>query len=391
MNKWNNYIKFAWWTASFMILVLFWDHYILKIDTSNLGYILVKGITISSLIFMGLYCYIKKEVTWQQEAYGILFYLYSLYGMAYLDMTYSFSFIEAFFIISIGARTTPLKFCIVSSVGLVGFLIGHYYAREPLFVALGQSYKPHSVLVTFIFFVSAFLIHFMIARQQNIINELNAKFALVGKQSSFLMHEIKNPLNRVVANAEEDMSEQIMQDIRRDSQKISALVNSVEILIHDPKSLVGTFTHFDWRDIGDNLFLDFNSYLSSMNIKCNFSELAGSFYGNQPLLYQLLKNHIVNAIEAIGFNTNQTSEIKISVEPKGDRILLVATNTNSTIPKKDLERIFEPHFTTKKRGLNKGLGLALAKNIVEAHHGHIIAVSDNGRTTFEINFPIKKS
>jgi signal transduction histidine kinase len=112
--------------------------------------------------------------------------------------------------------------------------------------------------VSVILFTIATFLHFFLTRQQQKINELNARFALVGQQSSFLMHEIKNPLSRVVANSEEGMTEEIINDIKRDSQKISAIVNSVEVLIHDPKSLSSTFTQFEWAEIAENLHLDFN-------------------------------------------------------------------------------------------------------------------------------------
>jgi signal transduction histidine kinase len=384
MNNSKNFGRLCWYTAALMTLVLFWDQSALKVDNTTQGYVLVKTITIGSYILMGFYAYYFKKATWQQDAYGILFFIYSFYGMAYLDMTYSFSFIEAFFIIALGIKTTSRRYILVNIFGLIGLIAGHYYASEPVFVAVGQSYRPHSFTVSFILFIVAFVFHFLFTRQQDIIQELDAKFALVGKQSSFLMHEIKNPLNRVVANSEEAMSVQIMKDIRRDSQKISALVNSVEILIHNPNSLFATFTVFDWSEVKENLTLDFNTYLNSMNIKFDFSDLKGKFYGNKPLLYQLLRNHIVNAIEAIGFRKDVMSEITVGLKDQEKDLVLSILNTNSSIPMKNYERIFEPHFTTKKNQTNKGLGLAFSKSIVDAHGGKIKVSSAENKTLFEI-------
>lgn len=387
MNQYKNFIIFCWTTAAMMVLVLFWDSSALKVDNTSLDYILVKGITIGSYFLLGAYSFHKKKVSLlQQDVYGLLFFGYSFYGMAYLDMTYSFSFIEAFFVLSLGMRTTTTRYVILNIIGLILLIAGHSMAKEPLFVGTGQSYAPHSLTVSSILFTIGAFLHFLITRQQATINELNEKFALIGKQSSFLMHEIKNPLGRVVANAEAGLTEDILQDIRRDSQKISAIVNSVEILINDPKSLSKTFTNFDWSEVSENLSLDFNSYLNSMNIKYDFSGLKGRFYGNKSLLYQLLKNHVVNAIEAIGFRKDETSEIRVNLEYIGQNLHLIITNTNSFIPPKDMDRIFEPHFTTKKSGVNKGLGLALSKSIVEAHDGKIKASSIENKTSFLITF-----
>lgn len=371
-----------------MTMVLFWDYYALKADVFHWSYILLKSTVILSSAYMGYQTYLTKSTRpLHEDLYAILFYLYSLYGMVYIDMTYSYSFIEAFTITALVVKQTPVRYVSTSLFGLMLTFVGFYYAQEPTFVAAGESYKPHALTITVLFYAIALSSYVLVTRYQKKVMELNEKFALIGKQSSFLMHEIKNPLNRVVANSINDHSAQIMADIHKDSQKISGIISSIETLIHNPTRLASTFAKFDLNDIKVMLEQDYASYIKSMNIEHDFSDLNGQFYGNKHLLYQLIKNIILNAIEAIGYRKDEISVIKIDVQRTEKKLNLIISNSNSSISGRDLKQIFEPHFTTKSNGSNKGLGLSLGKSIAEAHYGTISAKSQNNLTAFEILLP----
>jgi signal transduction histidine kinase len=268
-------------------------------------------------------------------------------------------------------------------------LVGYAMATEPDFIAPGDSYKPHSLTISSIFFALGLSVYFIIMRYQRKVIELNEKFALIGKQSSFLMHEIKNPLNRVVANSSHEFSTELMEDIRRDSQKISGLVSSIETLIHHPEQLTRTFVRFDLSETKDNLLKEYDQYAKSMNITLELNELQGSFYGNKYLIYQLIKNMILNAIEAIGYRKDESCLIKVSALKDEKDLNLTVTNTGSSITTRDLGLIFEPHFTTKKNRSNKGLGLTLAKSIVEAHFGKISVYSTENSVSIQSLIPDK--
>lgn len=387
-NIWKPFFVTLLAAFIFMSLVLFWDYYALKADVFHWSYILVKGITIGSCLLMGIWVYRHKAIpSIFLDIFGFLFYAYSFYGMACIDMTYSYSFIEAFFVIAFVVKPKRFRFYLVLSMGVLMSFGGFYFAKEPIFVAAGESYKSHAMTITYLCLAIAIVSYEMITHYNEKFMALNAKFALIGKQSSFLMHEIKNPLNRVVANSQNDFSSDIMDDIRKDSQKISGLVASIETLIHDPARLTKTFSKFDLDEIRTMLTQDYGSYMNSMNIDYDFSELQGAFYGNKYLIYQLVKNLMMNAIEAIGYRKDERSKILIRVLRKPKLLTIKMENTNSTIAPKDIHQIFDPHFTTKTNPTNKGLGLALGKNIVEAHHGKIIVTSKDNLTSFAIDLP----
>lgn len=105
---------------------------------------------------------------------------------------------------------------------------------------------------------------------------------------------------------------------------------------------------------------------------------------NQSLFEWVIENLCKNAVDAMG---GKTGIITLHVE-EGDKAIIEVSDTGRGIKKKDIGNVFRPGFTTKKRGW--GLGLSLAKRIVEEyHHGKIwVKSSELGKgTTFRIELP----
>jgi len=91
----------------------------------------------------------------------------------------------------------------------------------------------------------------------------------------------------------------------------------------------------------------------------------------------VIENLCKNAVDAM----EGSGTITLSIEEQHDRVLIDVADTGKGIRKKDLRNVFRPGFTTKKRGW--GLGLSLAKRIVEEyHHGKIyVKSSEVGKGT----------
>jgi two-component system sensor histidine kinase HydH len=97
---------------------------------------------------------------------------------------------------------------------------------------------------------------------------------------------------------------------------------------------------------------------------------------------QVLLNLVLNAIEA----TPSGGRLTLGAAASSAGLTLTVTDTGSGIPAEVLPRVFEPYVTTKTRGL--GLGLAIARQIVEAHGGRIEVESQAGSgTSFRITLP----
>jgi nitrogen-specific signal transduction histidine kinase len=100
---------------------------------------------------------------------------------------------------------------------------------------------------------------------------------------------------------------------------------------------------------------------------------------NIPLFEWVIENLCKNAIDAMG----GIGKLTITVKEKSDKVEIDVTDTGKGIPKSKFKTVFKPGFTTKKRGW--GLGLSLAKRIIESYHNGKIFVKNsepNKNTTF---------
>ncbi len=117
--------------------------------------------------------------------------------------------------------------------------------------------------------------------------------------------------------------------------------------------------------------------------------------GNEPItvtvnrtrIEQILVNLIVNAVDAIG-ETSGTITITVRPSADGKRVLCEVRDTGSGIPPDQLEKIFQPFFTTKPEDKGTGLGLPVAREIAQNYGGNLIVTSSLGvGTTFTFDLP----
>ena len=120
---------------------------------------------------------------------------------------------------------------------------------------------------------------------------------------------------------------------------------------------------------------------SNVKITCNLPQKDTKIKMNAPLFEWVIENLCKNAIDA----TEGRGHIEITAKEEHDRFVIEISDTGKGIAKNKFKSIFEPGYTTKKRGW--GLGLSLAKRIVEKYHkGKIfVKTSEIGKgTTFRI-------
>jgi two-component system NtrC family sensor kinase len=108
---------------------------------------------------------------------------------------------------------------------------------------------------------------------------------------------------------------------------------------------------------------------------------------NRTRIEQILVNLVVNAVDAIGANEGS---ITVDVHPSADgkRVVCEVRDSGSGIAPEDLPKIFQPFFTTKPEDKGTGLGLPVARSIVESYGGTLIATSTLGvGTAFTFDLP----
>lgn len=207
-----------------------------------------------------------------------------------------------------------------------------------------------------------------------------------------VIHEIKNPLTPV-ALAAETLKTAWTQDPRRFESVFPSAIDMILTAVRDLKQLIGEFSRFSRLPPMRTERLDPNALVldtlspytrtppHGLRVELELAHDAPEVEADADQIKRVLLNVINNALEAMG-------------EPGGTlRLLTLSEQGGVTIRVEDdgpgvddVERIFEPHYTTKVKGT--GLGLAIARQIVEEHGGTIRADSRAGHgTSVRIHLP----
>jgi signal transduction histidine kinase len=124
-------------------------------------------------------------------------------------------------------------------------------------------------------------------------------------------------------------------------------------------------------------------------IALRFGAASGDLYvkGDPVQLQQVILNLIINAMDAISDADDKEREVNISTARLNAHAEIKISDTGPGIVVADIRSIFNPFFTTKAQGL--GMGLAIARTIVEAHQGEISAANQvSGGALFVIKIPL---
>ncbi|MGC8769181.1 GAF domain-containing sensor histidine kinase [Calditerrivibrio sp.] len=214
---------------------------------------------------------------------------------------------------------------------------------------------------------------------------------LIGKFTSTIIHDIKNLLN-IVQNyvelleiASEDKSDfkEYVDNIYTELKLIHGLV--MDILDFSKNQITLKTTKIELDDFMEYIIKHTSIMLKPYNIDFYVNYPPGIiFYGDKDKLFRVLFNLINNAVDAVGEN----GKIKLKVLQENNHLLFIIEDNGKGISAEMVDRIFDPFYTAgKEKGT--GLGLAVVKDIVNAHNGTIAVESKVGEyTKFLIRLPI---
>lgn len=223
----------------------------------------------------------------------------------------------------------------------------------------------------------------------------NEKLLAIGQLAAGVAHEINNPLTSILAN-----SQMLMLDLDPEQNELLESVTLIEMAARRATKVVENLQSMVRKERFDLQRLDLNESIQnalmlvshefmSRQISIRFTPGSGMplIVASGDHLQGVWINLLMNAIEAIG---DVPGEIKIATLFDDGKFYVEIKDSGAGIPEEYLDKIFEPFFSTKKARHGTGLGLSLAKRIIQAHDGQILVESapDQG-TRFMIILPEK--
>lgn len=249
-----------------------------------------------------------------------------------------------------------------------------YYGNSSLLNKL--KYYPVALLLI-IFLFGAVVYNFYRSTKMATQNKLWAGMA---KETA---HQIGTPLSSLIGWLEimkaDNVDETIVAEIEKDINRLQTIT--------DRFSKIGSEPVLEINDISKETHESFDYLQSRFSKQIEFSFKAPKnpiLVSFNPALHSwTIENLVKNAIDAM----KGRGKLALTIREDGNFVKIKVSDTGKGIPKKQFRKVFEPGFTTKKRGW--GLGLSLTKRIVEDYHKGKIKVSESeiGKgTTMQISF-----
>ncbi|OFV89008.1 MAG: hypothetical protein A3J75_01485 [Acidobacteria bacterium RBG_16_68_9] len=217
------------------------------------------------------------------------------------------------------------------------------------------------------------------------------KQASIDELSATIAHEIRNPIaaaKSLVQQMGEDPTSVENADYAKIAiEELDRVERRVSHLLKYAKEEEYTFDPVNLAAVVDSALTQMRAKLDDAAVTVARHYLGGpTIFGDQEKLRQVFANVVANAIDALD-HVAEGRRLELFIDNGARNATVRICDNGCGIPAEKIDRIFNPFFTTKENGT--GLGMAIAKKIVEAHEGRIDVVSEPGRRTeFVITLPL---
>ena len=209
-----------------------------------------------------------------------------------------------------------------------------------------------------------------------------------------IAHEIKNPLTPIQLNTQR-LKKKYYENKKSFNKIFEESIDIISQEVEGMKDLVNEFLRFarmptpslkpnSLHEIIDNVYTLYKNNNNNITIERNYDPNVTQAKIDAEQIRRIFINFFENSIDAL--EDNGKIEISTKIDFTANKIFIRFSDDGAGIPNTDRDKLFLPHFTTKKRGT--GLGLAIVNRIV-ADHGGTITVKNNRPhgTIFEIQIP----
>jgi signal transduction histidine kinase len=228
-----------------------------------------------------------------------------------------------------------------------------------------------------------------------------SRLAVAGELTASIAHEINQPLGAILTNA--DAGELLLQrggdsrehlrriigDIRRDDLRASDVIRRLRALLakHDAERIP-----FDANDALADVVNLLGSEAARRAVTLDFhaGTAPARVVGDRVQFRQVIINLVLNAIESAADVADERRKVVMSVEDRAQRVRIIVRDGGHGIAPEHMPHLFESFFSTKQAGM--GLGLSIARTIVESHGGRIWAEPGCGTgpgATFTVELPLE--
>ena len=225
-----------------------------------------------------------------------------------------------------------------------------------------------------------------------------ARITTMGEMAASIAHEINQPLAAIVNNANASLrwlgqdppnverARSVLERVVSDGGRASEVIRSirgmlekgsqerVQLDVNDLIREVMTFVRADLRHHG-------------ITVRSELADDLPRISAVRIQLQQVLLNLIANAVDSMTSIEDRARVLTVRSQKADDHgILITVEDTGTGIDQTDLERVFEPFFSTKPEGM--GMGLSICRSIIEAHGGRITASpASHGGSVFQVSLP----
>jgi C4-dicarboxylate-specific signal transduction histidine kinase len=224
------------------------------------------------------------------------------------------------------------------------------------------------------------------------------RYSMAGELTAAIAHEINQPLGAILANTESaqliarspapDMNEirEILADIQRDDKRATTIIQRLRSLL---KKAPFELKDVDLAELVKETIELLSALAASRGVKLEsfLTSMPLSVKGDRIQLQQVIINLMTNAMDAMSGKPNATRVMSVNTTVIDNFAEISVSDAGPGIPSENLKDVFEPFFTTKAHGM--GMGLSIARTIVEAHGGQLLAQNRAaGGAEFRIRLPL---
>src|SRR2546427_5784443 len=222
----------------------------------------------------------------------------------------------------------------------------------------------------------------------------STRMAAIGETAGMVGHDLRNPLQTIINTvhlAMESMKsgeapqnlriEKTLETIREQADFMNKIVSDLQDYARQPKP---SFVEYDLQGLIDDTRSSI-SIPTTVEVLTSFEPGFPKLTVDPNLLRRAFTNIIANALQAMP----DGGQLKIKAWKNKELASISFQDTGKGIPEDVKAKIFNPLFTTRDKGV--GLGLAVAKQLIESHHGDIKVSSKVGEgTTFTVEIPLDR-